>query len=120
MRARPRKEWPAPTANGHPFDRRRDRDARGFSRPNDRVEAPACLIRSEMLLILLSAAWLATTLLIVGICRMAARGDAQPASVDHRYPSEGLPIWDDPRELALPDTRQRAAGGRVTAPGDRS
>jgi hypothetical protein len=118
MRARPRKEWPAPTANGHPFDRRRDRDARGFSRPNDRVESPAYPIRSEMLVILLSVAWLATTLLIMGVCRMAARGDAQPASVDHRHPrSEGLAIWDDPRELALPDRRQRAAGARLKGPG---
>jgi hypothetical protein len=57
-----------------------------------------------MLLILLYAAWLATTVMVVGLCRMAAHGDAQPAPGADRHPrrtSEGLPIWEDQPGLVL-------------------
>jgi hypothetical protein len=102
-----------------PFDLRSDRDASGFSRPNRRAEARAYVIRSEMLLILLSTAWLATTLVVVGICRMAARGDALPTSLEDRRPRSEGAVWEDPHELALQDRRRRAAGGRLTTRGVR-
>jgi hypothetical protein len=73
-----------------------------------------------MLLILLTAAWLSVVLMALGMCRMAAHGDAQLTSSD-RHPrsiGEELAIREDPANVVLQDRRKRAAGGRLTAPGD--
>jgi hypothetical protein len=74
-----------------------------------------------MLLILLTAAWLSTVLMAVGICRMAAHGDTQLASCADRHPrsiDEELAILEDPPDPVPQDRRKRAAGGRLTAPGN--
>jgi hypothetical protein len=74
-----------------------------------------------MLLILLTAAWLSTVLMAVGICRMAAHGDTQLASFADPHPrsiDEELASWEEPTDVALQDRRKRAAGGRLTAPGN--
>jgi|ERR1039458_5419641 hypothetical protein len=72
-----------------------------------------------MLLILLTAAWLSTVLMAVGICRMAAHGDAQEAWFADPHPrsiDEELAHREDPPDLALQDRRKRAAGGGSQPP----
>ncbi len=52
-----------------------------------------------MLPILLSTAWLTVMVLFVAICRMAARGDAQPAPgapASPRRVNAGLVVWEEP------------------------
>ncbi len=73
-----------------------------------------------MLLILLTAAWLSTVLMALGMCRMAAHGDTQLASFADPHPrsiDEQLALREDPHDPVLQDRRKRAAGGRLTAPG---
>jgi hypothetical protein len=73
-----------------------------------------------MLLILLTAAWLSTVLMALGICRMAAHGDTQLASFADPHPrsiDEELALREDPPDPVLQDRPKRAAGGRLTAPG---
>ena len=74
-----------------------------------------------MLLILLTAAWLSTVLMAVGICRMAAHGDTQLASFADRHPrsiDEEFALCEDPPDPVPQDRPKRAAGGRLTAPGN--
>jgi hypothetical protein len=40
-----------------------------------------------LLFVLIPIAWLAISVLVVGICRMAARGDAMPMTPDAAYPA---------------------------------
>jgi hypothetical protein len=65
-----------------------------------------------MLLVLIPIAWLACIGLLLALCRMAARGDAQPArSPDQlaRSLGDGLTVWEDPPEVVLQDRRRGAA-----------
>jgi hypothetical protein len=79
-----------------------------------------------MLFLLIPLVWLACVGLLVALCRMAARGDAQLQPTPERPPrprGEGLVVWDEPPEVVLQDrhggrARQRARG-RLTAHGVR-
>jgi hypothetical protein len=79
-----------------------------------------------MLFLLIPLAWLACIGLLVALCRMAARGDAQPQPTPERLPrrrGEGLVVWEEPAEVVLRDRRggraRRRARGRLTAHGVR-
>jgi hypothetical protein len=72
-----------------------------------------------MLLILLSVSWLATILVVVGICRMAARGDEQLAVSDRKAHSnnEGQAPSENPAGLVLADKSWGEGAARLTVPG---
>ena len=121
MTVRARKEQRGAMANGHSFDLRNDRQASGVFSSERSGGPPPYLIGSEMLLILLTAAWLSTVLMALGICRMAAHGDAQLESFADPHPRSiggELAIREDPPDVALQDRRKRAGVRRLTAPGD--
>ncbi len=69
-----------------------------------------------MLWILIPVAWLTVFILCVAICRMAARGDAQPAPgapQSSRHPAiiiDGRVVWEELSEVALEDT---TPGGKI-------
>jgi hypothetical protein len=70
-----------------------------------------------MLWILIPVAWLTVFVLCVAICRMAARGDAQPAPgapQSSRHPAiiiiDGLVVWEEPSAVALEDS---TPGGEI-------
>jgi hypothetical protein len=77
-----------------------------------------------MLLILIPVAWLAITVLIVAVCRIAAAGDgrsAREAEASDGAGIEGLPVGDDTRvpTPALSDMRSTARRRWRAAPGIR-
>jgi hypothetical protein len=65
-----------------------------------------------MLLILIPIAWIFLMILFVGVCKMAAVGDAapiQPSRSEQPIPralGNGVTLWEDPSELAV-STRHR-------------
>jgi hypothetical protein len=75
-----------------------------------------------MLLLVIPLAWLACIGLLVALCRMAARGDAQPVPLPEQLPrslGEGLTVWEDPPEVVLQDRRRAGAHGQLTVHGVR-
>jgi hypothetical protein len=57
-----------------------------------------------MLLVLIPAAWLGVVMLLVVLCRMAARADAPPSPAAEANPhsvGDGLVLWEAPPASAL-------------------
>jgi hypothetical protein len=72
-------------------------------------------------------AWLAVVLVMLAVCRMAARGEdhrqAAHPEQDRGLAIEGVAIWDRPLAVVTPANRERPPAPmdreRITAPGAR-
>ena len=73
-----------------------------------------------MLILLISAIWLATLVLVVTLCQMAARGDRVVPARSQRSPrllEDGPASWENALNLKLEDRRAKpaAASSKPTA-----